>query len=105
VAASIALPNGAVYSASKAALNALTINWAAELGPRKITVNSISPGVTETDMVAQAPEDFKKGAIAKTPLGRMGKPEDVADVAAFLASDDSRWITGQVIEVSGGLRG
>jgi 3-oxoacyl-[acyl-carrier protein] reductase len=104
VAARAALPAGSVYSASKAALDALTLNWAAELGPRNITVNSVSPGVTETEMVAQAPKEFKDGLKAKTPLGRLGQPQDIADVVAFIASDDARWITGQIIDVSGGLR-
>ena len=103
VAADIAIPNGSVYSSTKAAINALTVNWAAELGPRKITVNAVAPGVTETEMVAAAPEAFKAGAISKTPLGRLGRPDDIADVVAFLSSDEARWVTGQVIRVSGGL--
>jgi 3-oxoacyl-[acyl-carrier protein] reductase len=104
VAAQMGVPGGAVYAASKAAINALTLNWAAELGPRRITVNSVAPGFTETEMAAQAPEEFKLALVAKTPLGRTGQPGDIADVVAFLASNDARWVTGQTIDVSGGLR-
>jgi 3-oxoacyl-[acyl-carrier protein] reductase len=98
------IAGGSVYSASKAALEALTFNWAVELGSRKITVNAVAPGITETEMVAGAPEDFKNGLIARTPLGRIGRPEDIADVVSFVASDDARWITGQTINAGGGLR-
>jgi len=104
VAAKVSLPNGAVYSASKAALDALTAGWAVDLGARRITVNSVSPGLTETDMSAGVPDDFRKVMVSKTPLGRIGKPEDIADVVAFVASDDARWVTGQIIDVSGGLK-
>ena len=104
VAAKVSLPNGAVYSASKAALDALTAGWAVDLGARRITVNSVSPGLTETDMSAGVPDDFRKVMVSKTPLGRIGKPEDIADVVAFVASDDARWVTGQFIDVSGGLK-
>jgi 3-oxoacyl-[acyl-carrier protein] reductase len=104
VASRAAMAGGSVYSASKAALDALTLNWATEFGPRKITVNSVALDVTETDMVASAPKEFKDALMAKTPLGRLGAPSDIADVVAFIASDDARWITGQTIDVSGGLR-
>ena len=94
----------AVYAASKAAVEALTRCHAAELGPRGITVNSLAPGVTDTDMLRSAlPDPMKQALIAQTALGRLGTPQDIADVAAFLASDDARWITGEVIPANGGL--
>ncbi|VTZ23140.1 Uncharacterized oxidoreductase MexAM1_META1p0182 (fragment) [Methylocella tundrae] len=80
---------------------------AKELGPKKIRVNSINPGVIETEGTTAAGvigSDFEKQFIALTPLGRTGQPEDVALVAAFLASDESRWVTGETLAVSGGLR-
>ena len=103
VAATSGMPGDAVYGASKAALDAFTINWAAELGPRQITVNTVAPGFTETDMSSGAPEEFKKILISRTPLGRAAQPQDIADVVAFIASDDARWITGQILAASGGL--
>jgi 3-oxoacyl-[acyl-carrier protein] reductase len=94
-----------VYSATKSALDALTRVWAAELGPKGVTVNAVSPGPVDTAMLRGAgfDEDVLKGVIARTPLGRLGVPSDVADVVAFLASTDARWVTGQVIESSGGI--
>ncbi|HZP81151.1 MAG TPA: glucose 1-dehydrogenase [Chthonomonadaceae bacterium] len=98
-------PGTSVYSATKAAVEAMTKSHAAELGPRQITVNAVAPGFTETDMLAAVfPADARASMIARTPLGRIGTPEDIADVVAFLVSDDARWITGQVIGVNGGLR-
>lgn len=97
-------PGAGVYAATKAALNALTMVWAAELGPKGITVNAIAPGVVDTDMMRTSiADDEVKGAIGRTPLGRVGTPSDIADVVAFLASSDARWVTGQVIEAAGGL--
>ena len=97
------MPGISVYSASKAALNALTRVWAMELGPRGVTVNAVSPGPVETDMFrAAATEDVAKYLISRTPLGRIGMPDDIAGVIAFLASSDGRWVTGEVIAVSGG---
>ena len=94
----------AVYAASKAAVEALTRCHSAELGKRGITVNSLAPGVTDTDMLQSAmPEPMRQALVAQTALGRLGTPADIADVAAFLASDDSRWITGEVIAANGGL--
>ena len=94
----------AVYAGSKAAVEAFTRCIAAELGPRAITVNSLAPGVTDTDMLRQSvPEQVQKALIGQTPLGRLGTPQDIADAVAFLASDESRWITGEVIGVNGGL--
>jgi len=97
--------NASVYAASKAAVEAMTACLATELGPDGITVNCISPGITRTDMLAQAvPADIQAMLEKQTPLGRVGEPEDIADVAAFLASSDARWVTGQTIAASGGLR-
>ncbi|MDQ3522337.1 MAG: glucose 1-dehydrogenase [Gemmatimonadota bacterium] len=104
-AARAAVPGGAVYAASKAAVEALTRCHAAELGPRGITVNAVAPGFTESDMLDVAlPAEARDGMIALTALGRLGRPEDIADVVAFLTSDDARWITGETIGASGGLR-
>jgi meso-butanediol dehydrogenase/(S,S)-butanediol dehydrogenase/diacetyl reductase len=94
-----------VYSASKAAVDQFTRLLAAELGPRGIRVNAVSPGVTESEMTAGLLGDDagRKGIEAQTPLGRIGKPEDIASVALFLASDEARWVTGQALQASGGL--
>src|SRR5262249_49151075 len=99
VVSSNALPGAAVYSATKSALDSLTRTLAAELGPRKVRVNAINPGVTETEG-AQALPGFLNGPLVKdivtrTPLGRTGQPEDIASAVVFLASDDSRWVTGE----------
>ena len=101
------LPNAAVYSATKAAVDAITKSLARELGPRKIRVNSINPGMIETEGVHAAgfaEGDFRKQVETQTPLGRIGQPQDVATVATFLASTDSGWITGETFLVSGGFR-
>jgi len=93
-----------VYAGSKAAVEAITRCLSAELGPRGITINCVAPGITDTDMLASAmPPEAQKALIAQTALGRMGKPQDIADVVAFVAADDARWITGEVIPASGGL--
>ena len=85
--------------------DALTRVWAAELGPRGVTVNAVAPGLVDTAMLraatARMGEEAVKGMVARTPLGRLGT-SDVADVVAFLAPPDARWVTGQVVEVSGG---
>ncbi|SEM41794.1 SDR family NAD(P)-dependent oxidoreductase [Nonomuraea pusilla] len=102
-----AVPGLALYFASKAALDAITVVAARELGPRGITVNSVSPGATDTDMMRAAagenPEQAIEHVVALTPLRRLGRPEDIANVVAFLAGPDSQWITGQNLRVSGGL--
>lgn len=104
-AAQAAPPGTSVYSASKAAVEAMTKSHAAELGPRGITVNALAPGLTITDMLNEnIPHQAQQAMIQNTALRRLGTPEDIADVVAFLASDDARWITGQIIGVSGGLR-
>lgn len=97
-----ALAGASIYAATKAALEALTRVWAAELGPRGITVNAVAPGAVDTDMF-RPDEETRQHVIARTPLGRIGTPKDVADVVAFLASADAGWITGQVIETAGGM--
>jgi len=107
VVGSSPLPGAAVYSATKAAVNAVTQSLAKELGARKIRVNTISPGMIETEGVRAAgfsEGDFRTQVEQQTPLGRIGQPNDVATVATFLASDDSGWITGEDFRVSGGFR-
>ncbi len=107
VVGSSALPGAAVYSATKAAVNAVTQSLAKELGPRKIRVNTISPGMIDTEGVRSAgiaESDFRTQVEKQTPLGRIGQPDDVATVATFLASDDSGWITGENFHVAGGFR-
>jgi 3-oxoacyl-[acyl-carrier protein] reductase len=99
--------NSAVYTGTKGAVDAITSVLAKELGPRKIRVNAINPGMVDTEGATSAGfigSDFEKGIVAQTPLGRTGKPDDIADVAVFLASDDSRWMTGEQLIASGGLR-
>jgi 3-oxoacyl-[acyl-carrier protein] reductase len=100
-------PNSVVYTATKGAVDAVTRVLAKELGPRRIRVNSIKPGVIETEGTHAAGvigSDFEKRFIALTPLGRTGQPDDIAPVAVFLASDESRWVTGDTLAVSGGLQ-
>lgn len=106
VVSSLTPPASAVYTATKGAVDAITGVLAKELGPRKIRVNSINPGMTATDGFHSAGlsgTDFETETIAQTPLGRIGQVEDVASVAAFLASDDARWITGEILRAGGGL--
>ncbi len=92
------------YAATKAALEALTRGWAQDLGKRQITVNAVAPGTTLTDMLEQGlPAEARQEFIDKTALARLGEPSDIADVVAFLASSDSRWVTGKTIDCDGGL--
>lgn len=101
------VPNAAVYSATKGAVNSITGALSQELGPRKIRVNALNPGMIETEGVHAAGflgSDFHKQVVIDTPLGRIGQPKDIAGIAAFLASDDSIWVNGQTIEASGGAR-
>lgn len=96
-----------VYSATKGAVDVLTRSLAVELGPRNIRVNTVAPGVTDTEGVRQLPQDgpeFRNYAVSRTPLGRVGTADDIASAALFLASDDSGWITGEEILVGGGIR-
>jgi 3-oxoacyl-[acyl-carrier protein] reductase len=97
------LESTVVYSACKAAVNTLTQGFARELGRRHITVNAIAPGATETPMTSGIPQEIKDRIANSTPLGRWARPEDIADVAVFLASDAARFVTGRVIVVDGGL--
>lgn len=102
------LPTGAIYSASKAALDAITIALSKEFSGRNIRINSILPGVVETEGSRSAGfigSEAEVRLVAATPLGRTGQPEDIARVAVFLASDDAAWITGEKISVSGGIYG
>ncbi len=91
------------YSASKAGIIGFTKSTSKELGSRGITVNAVSPGFIETDITKGLPENIKKSYIEHIPLGRFGKPEDVAKVVAFLASEDASYITGEILKVNGGL--
>ncbi len=95
----------AVYSASKAALHGLTLSLSKELGPSGITVNCVAPGVIDTDMNAPLGEDDVAALTACTPIGTLGTPADVAALVRFLASDDARFVTGQIIGVDGGFAG
>ncbi|HTV33979.1 MAG TPA: glucose 1-dehydrogenase [Methylocella sp.] len=107
VVSTLDMPNSVVYTATKAAVDSVTRVLAKELGPRKIRVNAINPGVIETEGTQAAGvigSEFEKQLVVQTPLGRIGQPDDVTPVAVFLASDDSRWITGETLGVSGGLR-
>jgi 3-oxoacyl-[acyl-carrier protein] reductase len=97
-------PNAAVYSATKGAVDVITRSLALELGPRQIRVNSLSPGFTETEGVQAMEDTIRETLVSRTPLGRPGLPEDVAKVAVFLASDDSAWITGEIVPAGGGIR-
>jgi len=100
-------PNAAVYSGTKGALDAITRSLAKELGPRKIRVNAINPGMVETEGVRAAgiaESDMRKQVEAQTPLGRIGQPQDIAAAAVFLASPDSAWITGETFIIAGGMR-
>jgi 3-oxoacyl-[acyl-carrier protein] reductase len=107
VVSSLTPPGSSVYTATKGAVDAITHVLAKELGPKKIRVNSINPGMVETEGVHAAGfigSDFEKNTVAQTPLGRIGQPEDIATVATFLASDDSAWLTGELLKAGGGLR-
>jgi 3-oxoacyl-[acyl-carrier protein] reductase len=107
VAATSAPPNASVYSGTKAAVNAITRSLAQELGPRKIRVNAVSPGMVETEgwhAAGIADSDFRKATEAQTPLGRIGQPQDIAPAVVFLVSSESAWTTGEALYISGGLR-
>lgn len=105
---SAGLPNGAIaflgaYGATKTGIQTLTRALAHQLGPRGITVNAVAPGPTDTDMLAPQARSNLDWLVGQTPLRRLGQPSDVADVIAFLASDDARWVTAQTIAVNGGF--
>ncbi|MEJ0096027.1 MAG: glucose 1-dehydrogenase [Methylocella sp.] len=106
-ASQVNFPETVVYTATKSAVDAVTHVLAKELGPRKIRVNSINPGGVETEGVHTLGimgTDFEKQMVAQTPLGRLGQPTDIAPIAVFLASEDSGWLTGETLLVSGGMR-
>ncbi len=106
-ASSLTPPTTVVYTATKGAVDAVTHVLAKELGPKKIRVNSINPGMVETEGVQSAGfigSDFQKQLEAQTPLGRIAQPDDIAPIAVFLASADSGWLTGETLLASGGLR-
>jgi 3-oxoacyl-[acyl-carrier protein] reductase len=101
------VPNSAIYAGTKGAVDTITVGLSRELAGRKIRVNAIAPGGVETEgthTVGMIGSDFEKQIVAGTPLGRIGQPDDIADVAVFLASDDARWLTGERISASGGFR-
>lgn len=104
---SLTPPNSSIYTATKGAVDSITRVLAKELGARKIRVNSINPGMIETEGVHTAGflgSDFQKGIEAQTPLGRIGQTDDIAPTAVYLASSDSKYMTGETLIVSGGLR-
>jgi 3-oxoacyl-[acyl-carrier protein] reductase len=106
-ASSMHPPNSTVYTASKAAVDAITGVLAKELGPRKIRVNSINPGMIETEGLHTAGligSDFQKMVESQSPLGRVGQPDDISPTAVYLASSDSKYMTGETLLVAGGLR-
>lgn len=104
LAATHALPEMSVYTATKGALDAMTRVWAKELGPKGITVNAVAPGPVDTDAMRENADDAARVFFQqRTPLGRIGTPADIADVVAFLASPDARWVTGQVLAATGGF--
>ncbi|CAN5527381.1 glucose 1-dehydrogenase [soil metagenome] len=100
-------PNSSVYTATKGAVDAITGVLSKELGARKIRVNSVNPGIIETEGTQSAGfigSDFEKAFVAQTPLGRLGQPRDIATVVTFLAGDDAAWLSGELLLASGGLR-
>jgi 3-oxoacyl-[acyl-carrier protein] reductase len=107
VVSRITPPGSAVYTGTKGAVDAITGVLSRELGPKKIRVNAINPGMIETEGSHAAGfigSDFHHGAVAQTPLGRIGQPGDIASIAVFLASDDSGWLTGEQLLAGGGMR-
>ena len=107
VVSTLGLPGGSIYCGTKAAVDAVTRSLAKELGPRKIRVNSINPGMVETEGTQSAgiiESDFKKQYVAMAPLGRIGKPDDIAPAVVFLASPESSWMTGETMFITGGNR-
>ena len=105
VVGKMAFPNGSVYSATKGAVDSITVSLSKELGAKKIRVNALNPGMVETEGAHAAGiigSDFDRAIAAETPLGRIGQPQEIATAAAFLASADSGWLSGQTIYASGG---
>jgi 3-oxoacyl-[acyl-carrier protein] reductase len=107
VVSEITPPASAIYTSTKGAVDAITRVLAKELGPKNIRVNAVNPGLTHTegtDTAGIVGSDFETDSVSKTPLGRIGKPDDIGDVVAFIASDDARWVTGALLQAGGGLR-
>ena len=105
VVSDITPPNMAVYNGTKGAVDAITGTFAKELGARGIRVNSVNPGLTDTEGNADMRgSDMEKAMVAQTPLGRLGQPDDIADAVVFLVSNEARWVTGSLLQVGGGLR-
>jgi 3-oxoacyl-[acyl-carrier protein] reductase len=107
IVAKIAIPNGTVYSATKAAVDSITRTLSVELGPKKVRVNAVNPGmvVTEGNESAADPEnEFRKMVEAQTPLGRIGQVDDIAPAVTYFASDDSKWVSGETLFIAGGHR-
>jgi 3-oxoacyl-[acyl-carrier protein] reductase len=107
VVSTLGVPNAAVYSGTKGAVDSITRSLAKELGPRHIRVNAINPGMVETEGVRSsgiADSEMRQQVEAQTPLGRIGQPQDIAGAAVFLASADSAWVTGQTLTISGGYQ-
>jgi 3-oxoacyl-[acyl-carrier protein] reductase len=107
VVSNIAPPGSSIYTATKGAVDAITHVLAKELGGKKIRVNSINPGMVETEGTHAAGfigSDFEAETVRTAPLGRIGQPDDIADIAVFLSSEDSRWLTGEILLASGGVR-
>src|SRR5262249_32453229 len=106
VGGKVAVPNSTVYSATKAAVDSVTRTLGAGLGPKKVRVNAVHPGMvaTEGNSFAAEGSELRKGMEAQTPLGRIGQVDDIAPAVAFFASDDSKWITGETLYIAGGYR-
>jgi len=107
IVSTLAPAAASVYSATKGAVDTITISLAKELGPRNIRVNAVNPGMVATEgthSMGIIGSDFEKQTVAQTPLGRIGKPEDIAPAVVFFASDDASWITGETLLIAGGLR-
>ncbi len=105
VVATLGPAGAAVYSATKGAVDTITLSLSKELAGKKIRVNSVSPGLVSTEGTAGfIGSDFEKGAVESTPLGRIGQPDDIGAATVFFATDDARWVTGQIVKVSGGAR-
>jgi len=107
VVGKLAVPNATVYSATKAAVDSITRTLSAELGPRKVRVNAVNPGMVLTEgnaAAADAENEFRKVVEAHTPLGRIGQVDDIAPAVAFFASDDAKWVTGETLYIAGGYR-
>jgi len=107
IVSTLAPPAASVYSATKGAVDTITKSLATELGPRNIRVNAVNPGMVATEGTHSTGiigSDFEKQTVAQTPLGRIGRPEDIAPAVVFFASDDASWITGETLLIAGGLR-